>query len=877
MSNPESHSSTPVSLLKKRLGYIRENSKIISRFLLALLFLAIGAWFFRHEQPELGQIKKVLLASKQQYIILGISITILYIILQGIMYRMAFASVRKRVPLWLTIVLFLKRNLISIFMPAGGVTSLAFFSEDVEQEGNSRTKIYFASSIYAFIGILSTVIVAVPVFIYALAKGMQGIGEILGLAAMILTLAAVYVIYRSLVSRRFVYKLILKYFPSTEVIIEELISHSIESRYLLLTLIVSVIIDITGIVHLYIAMMALGFEASLFYALLGYLTAVVILFISPFMRGLGAVEISLSYILIRFGYTNVEAVAITFLYRFFEFWLPLLAGALSFFFKINKLMMRIVPALLIFSLGIINIISAITPAIADRVRLLEDLIPISAMVASNYTVFIAGAFLLLTAVYLLRGLRNAWMIALILGIVSFIGHLTKAIDYEEATLALLVIAALVLSRKQYYVRANPRLYSVGIWSGIFSVIIVLIYGTVGFYFLDKRQFGIDFDLTQSIGYTIKYFFLIGSSDLIPVSHFAKYFLASINISGFLSITFLLYTLLKPYFHHAEKDIEEVDKAEELINKYGMSALDYFKTYRDKMIFCPPGLDTFLSYKVAGSFAVVLESPVAPDRITMTRCISLFDQYCFDNGLKSLYYRVPEEDLSVYQELSKKSLFIGQEAVLDLNTFTTGGVRNKALRNAINKVSESGYHSSVHLPPIKDGLLQKLQAVSDSWLESTNRREIVFSQGMFIWEELKKHTIITVENREEKVAAFLNIIPDFKKEEATYDLMRKTPDTPNGIMDFIMVELFNYLKSQGYSGVNLGFAPMSGIDDPHTFQERSMRFAYEKIKTFSHYKGLRNYKEKFFPVWYNKYLIYADSYDLLQVPSVLTKVIKPEDE
>jgi phosphatidylglycerol lysyltransferase len=877
MPQPGSYRPSVTSLAKERLGYIRENSKIIARFLLALLFLAIGAWFFRHEQPELGQIKKVLLDSKQQYIILGISITIIYIILQGIMYRMAFASVKKKVPLGLTIILYLKRNLISIFMPAGGITSLAFFSEDIEQEGSSRTKIYFASSIYAFTGILSTVIVAVPVFIYAVSNDMQQIGAILGLAAMILTLAAVFLNYRSVINKRIVYKLIVKYFPSTEVIIEELISHAIEIRFLIFTLLVSIIIDLTGILHLYIAMMALGFEANIFYALLGYLTAVVILFISPFMRGLGAVEISLSYILIRFGYTNVEAVAITFLYRFFEFWLPLLAGALSFFLKINKLLMRIVPAILIFSLGIVNIISAITPAIADRVRLLEDLIPISAMAVSNFTVFIAGAFLLLTAVYLLRGLRNAWMIAVILGIISFIGHLTKAIDYEEATLALLVVAGLVISRKQYYVRANPRLYSVGIWSGVFSVMVVLIYGTIGFYFLDKRQFGIDFDLTQSIGYTIKYFFLIGSSDLNPVSHFAKYFLVSINISGFLSITFLLYTLLKPYFHLAEKDIEEEAKAEELKRKYGKSALDYFKTYRDKIIFCPNDLNAFLSYKVAGSFAVVLENPVADNRQTMMKCVSLFDRYCFDNGLKSLYYRIPEEDLPAYSELSKKTLFIGQEAVIDLNDFTISGVKNKALRNAINKVTESGYHSSVHLPPIKDGLLQKMKAVSDSWLESTNRREIVFSQGMFVWEELKNQTIITVENQEEKVAAFLNIIPDFKKGEATYDLIRKTPDTPHGILDYIMVELFNYLKSQGYNSVNLGFAPMSGIDDPHTFQERSMRFAYEKIKTFSHYRGLRNYKEKFFPVWYNKYLVYADSYDLLQVPSVLMKIIKPDDE
>ena len=174
-------------------------------------------------------------------------------------------------------------------------------------------------------------------------------------------------------------------------------------------------------------------------------------------------------------------------------------------------------------------------------------------------------------------------------------------------------------------------------------------------------------------------------------------------------------------------------------------------------------------------------------------------------------------------------------------------------------------------------MQKLKAVSDDWLYSTNRQEIIFSQGKFRWDELKNQTIITVENPEEKVIAFLNIIPDFKQGESTYDLIRKTKDSPHGVMDFLIVELFKYMKSQNYHTVNLGFAPMSGMDDPHSFPERTMKFAYEKIKSFSHFKGARNFKDKFSPVWHNKYLIYSQDYDLLQVPVALSRVIKPDND
>jgi phosphatidylglycerol lysyltransferase len=54
----------------------------------------------------------------------------------------------------------------------------------------------------------------------------------------------------------------------------------------------------------------------------------------------------------------------------------------------------------------------------------------------------------------------------------------------------------------------------------------------------------------------------------------------------------------------------------------------------------------------------------------------------------------------------------------------------------------------------------------------------------------------------------------------------------------------------------------------------MKFAYEKIRSFSQYKGQRDYKEKFSPVWHDKYLVYDNDYDLLQIPAALVKVIKP---
>jgi phosphatidylglycerol lysyltransferase len=342
----------------------------------------------------------------------------------------------------------------------------------------------------------------------------------------------------------------------------------------------------------------------------------------------------------------------------------------------------------------------------------------------------------------------------------------------------------------------------------------------------------------------------------------------------LSIGFLIYTFIRPYIFKTNVSPEENNSASELLKLYGRSGLDYFKTYSDKLLFFSENKNAFIAYRVSGNFAVALENPVAENPQEMKNCITEYDKFCYECGLKSIFYRVPEESLEIYRSLGKKNLFLGQAGIVDVTKFSLEGQSRKSLRNALNKIKEKGLKATVHNPPIKDGILQKLKSVSDEWLADTGREEIIFSQGMFVWDELKMQTVITVENAEEKIIAFLNIIPDYAKGEGTYDLIRKTADAPNGIMDFLLVELFNYSKSQNYTSVNLGLAPLSGLDDPQNFPEKSMKYAYEKIKSFSHYKGLRDFKEKFSPTWQNEYLIYSHDYDLLQVPSALAKVIKP---
>ncbi len=154
-----------------------------------------------------------------------------------------------------------------------------------------------------------------------------------------------------------------------------MIGQSINRTQLGLTLLFSIGIEIIGIVHLYIAMLALGFTPSWPAAFIGYIAMVLILIASPFLRGLGAIEVTLTFILGQFGFPVIAAASITLLYRFFEFWLPVIAGLGSFISRKNNIVLRILPPLIIFSLGIVNIISSITPALPGRLKLVHEFLP----------------------------------------------------------------------------------------------------------------------------------------------------------------------------------------------------------------------------------------------------------------------------------------------------------------------------------------------------------------------------------------------------------------------------------------------------------------------------------------------------------------------
>ena len=845
-------------------------NKFFWQFFVAAFMLGMAVFFFREQHIELVRIQEELKRSSPVYIIAGILLTVVYVLAQAQMYVHSFRALNKSVPLGLALSLFLKRNLVSIFLPAGGFSSLVFFTRQIEDRGISKSNIHLASTLFGFCGILSVVIVGIPVMGIALLFTSLGKAELLAFVFLILLTIALITLIYSISRKGYAYHWLAKIRPSITTILDDMIDQKVSRKEFWNTLLVSIGIEVIGIVHLYISMLALGLNASWPAAIIGYMVMVVLLIASPFLRGLGTIELSLTFILQQFGFPIVAAATITLLFRFFEFWLPLFAGILSFITKRDNLILRVLPAFIILMLGIVNIVSAITPAIPARLRLVQNLISDNLIVTSNALVLVFGLVLVMMSVFLLQGSKRAWYAAVAITAFSFFGHLLKAADYEEAILAFTAGATLWYTRSFYKLKPNPGFVSFNYLVIIYAALAVLAYGVLGFYFIDKRHFGIDFHFDQAVKAVLKLLFLIDDKALAPKTPFGERFEHSVYIAGATLILFIIFSLLKPYFSKPYNKQEDFDNANDLLKKFGRSALDYFKTYPDKLLFFNDDQSAFISFKITRHFAVVLEDPVAANDHIKKEMVNQFEVFCQENGFISAYYRVPESSLEFYKSLGRKSIPIGEEAILDLSSFTMQGGKMKTTRSAVNRLVSEGFQFKVYKGPVKLGMLQKLEKVSEEWLRELNQKEVAFTQGVFDAGILKEQTILTIEDQEEKVYAFLNLVPDFAPGEATYDLIRKVTDAPNGILDMLLSMTFLYLKEEGYQTVNMGLAPLSGMENVNVTQ-KTIKYAYENFRIFGQFKGLRRYKEKFLPRWEKKYLIYSHNYHLLQVPRALKRV------
>jgi phosphatidylglycerol lysyltransferase len=514
----------------------------------------------------------------------------------------------------------------------------------------------------------------------------------------------------------------------------------------------------------------------------------------------------------------------------------------------------------------------IGPSLHKRVEFLRHLLPLQFIYLSRSLTLLIGFALVISSLNVYKRKRLAWWMVAALAAFSVVFHLTKGVDYEEATISIALLAMLVATRPYFTVRSRAIHWREAILRAALALGLALTYGVTGFWLLDPREFGVDFHWGQALDSTLSYLLLAHDPWLTPHTHYAAWFLRSlylITLSAFLYTTF---SLFRPALYQFRTHPREKERAARILAAHGRCALDFYKVRPDKSFFFSNDRTCFLAYRVGGSFAVVLGDPVGPaDRVE--GIMREFTAYCHDNDWGLGFHQVLPDFLDVYRHLGFKKLKVGDDAIVDLKEFTLQGKAARQLRSKVSTLEKEGVHSEYHEPPIPEVVMAEIKEVSDEWLQIPGRRERQFTLGMFDDMYLRTRPVFVARDAREKMLAFVNIVPSYRPGEATVDMMRRRSEAPNGIMDYVFAKLLLRNKEMGFERFTLGMAPMDGFHhgEQASPEERAIHAFFQRLNFLFSFKGLLNYKAKFATSWEPRYVIYRNVLDLPRLAIALSRV------
>ncbi|MFL6549618.1 MAG: bifunctional lysylphosphatidylglycerol flippase/synthetase MprF, partial [Povalibacter sp.] len=587
---------------------------------------------------------------------------------------------------------------------------------------------------------------------------------------------------------------------------------------------------------------AIGFAAFMgFFAI-----AIVLGVLSHVPGGLGVFE-AIMLVALRDHVPTEQLAAALVLYRLIYYVLPLLL-ALGLLVThevrqgtgtaVTQAAVSLAPMLLAaytFIVGVMLLISGVTPATDEATELLALHVPLPLVEASHFIGSIAGLGLLFVARGMLLRLDAAWWAGLLISIASLIFALPKGIAISEAVLISCLVVSLALSHQQFTRRAS--LLAQPFTGGWLLCVAIIIAGLTGLLLFAYR----DVDYTRELWWQFEF-----------DGHAPRSLRALVGVA-LLALAVALRQLMRPSAPPLPKPTsEQLDHVAKIVSKQAC-ADPCVALMGDKHFLFSDSGNAFVMYGRRARSWVSLFDPVGPQS-EWPELVWRFLELAREQGGRASFYQVRPQTLPVYLDAGLRVFKLGEYAYVPLPEFSLKGKARSDLRQALNRGEREHMSIEVLPPGIGPELLAQLRTISDAWLADHATAEKSFSLGSFTDHYIQRLPIAVV-RMGDRMVAFATLMTTGLQTEASVDLMRHVPDAPNGTMDFLFAKLLLHFQAQGYQRFGLGMAPLSGMAE-HPLApgwHRLGRLLFAHGENFYNFQGLRAFKEKFNPEWEARYL------------------------
>jgi lysyl-tRNA synthetase class 2 len=467
-----------------------------------------------------------------------------------------------------------------------------------------------------------------------------------------------------------------------------------------------------------------------------------------------------------------------------------------------------IAALLTGAAGVMNILSALTPDLPGRVSLLLSSVPSTGVVLASAAALPAGIALTLVAVALGRRRRRALVVAVGLLLLLAVLNMVKGLDIEEALLSAGLAAMLVRNRAAFDAE-HARMA----WAVVVSRLTLIGVGATG---------------------------ALVAHGLVGVVCIAT---AALVARG------LFRPLAAPGPCASRPQIASI------IREYGRDTLSYFKLRGDLGDVVAPDNRAFLSYRAERGVMLIAGDPVgSPDAIPgiMSDACGLADR----SGLKVAVLGASEDLLDVGRQAGLRSLYIGDEAIVDTAAFSLEGRPIRKVRQSVNRLKREGYEAVLYeqreLSPAE---LDELDAVSERWRGGTPERGFSMALDTIRGDHLADSLVVVARDGDGAIRGFLHLVPGGRS-AMSLSAMRREPGTPNGLMEFLVVRAIEALRERGVGELSLNFAAFARwMHDPANRIEAALGRVVALANPFFQIESLHSFNAKFFPRWQPRYLLF----------------------
>jgi lysyl-tRNA synthetase class 2 len=469
--------------------------------------------------------------------------------------------------------------------------------------------------------------------------------------------------------------------------------------------------------------------------------------------------------------------------------------------------------------GVIGIVSALTPEMADRIKIVGGVLPPDWPEAARVLTVVFGIGLIWLSRSLAKRRRRAWQLAVAVVVASAAAHLAKGLDFEEATISLVLLAALVRFRGRFDVPGDPASVRplLGLGAALAGVAAV-----------------------------------VGGAELRGVDFSPRTGDALLGL-GVVLASLALYFWLRPFGHAVAQTVGERRMARQLVDSYGSDSLSFFALRRDKSYLFSPSGRAFLAYRVVAGTALVSGDPVG-DEAEIDDLLLELRRIARASGWRYAVVGASEAHLERYRALGLKPVPIGDEAVLYPHEFSLEGRAIRKVRQSVTRLGKAGYSFRVvAADEVEPALEADLQEVSNAWRGGEPERGF----SMAIDDLHVPGTVLALaEDADGQVGGFLHLAPSPAGGGWSLSAMRRRPDAPNGLTEFLVVEALAWARDTGASELSLNFCALTDFLSPErvkTPMRRAVRWGLLRADNVFQLERLYSFNRKFFPEWRPRYI------------------------